>query len=68
MYETEDAKTDDGQEYTKILASQDKTWGYHFREDLTEGILVDDGGRVRDALAMDESVARDLVKTTILGQ
>ena len=66
-YTTEDAINDDGREYTKILASEGRTWGYYFSDDLTEGILIGSDGKARDALALDESVARDLVKTIIMG-
>ncbi|MBO6214683.1 MAG: hypothetical protein J6N76_04010 [Lachnospiraceae bacterium] len=65
-YTTEDATLDDGSTYEKIKV-EDQEFGYYFSEDLTEGILIDNEGNKYDALAMDESVARDLVKTTLLG-
>ena len=35
---------------------------------MTEGMLVDEDGVVYASLALDESVARDLVRTTIVGE
>lgn len=68
FYTTEDATTEDGREYEKVLVDDETTYGYYFNEDLESGILVGADGTVYDAIALDESVARDLVKTTITGQ
>ena len=68
MYTTEDAKLDDGREYEKIIVNDEKTYGYYFADNLEEGILISANGEVYDALALDESVARDLVRTTIVGE
>jgi len=62
-FATKDATTADGTTYTQILASENKTYGYYFNEDLTSGILVSADGQVDDALALDETVARDLMPT-----
>jgi len=62
-FATKDATTADGTTYTQILASENKTYGYYFNEDLTSGILVSADGQVYDALALDETVARDLMPT-----
>lgn len=68
LYTTEGAETDDGIEYTKIPVSLERSYGYHFSsEDLSEGILVSASGEVNKAIALDESVARDLVRTMIVG-
>lgn len=66
-YETEDGTLDDGTAYT-ILYIGDKTFGYFFEESLETGILIDQEGNVNEAIALDESVARDLVTTTIVGE
>ncbi|MBO6260036.1 MAG: hypothetical protein J6N47_04355 [Lachnospiraceae bacterium] len=66
-YETEDGTLEDGTEYT-IIKLGDKTFGYYFDESLETGILIDQDGNVNEALALDESVARDLVTTTIVGE
>ena len=68
FYTTEDATTEDGRTYEKVLVDEKTTYGYYFNEDLESGILIGTDGTVYDALALDESVARDLVKTTITGQ
>ncbi len=68
MYTTEDAKTDDGRNYEKIIVNDDKSYGYYFDEDLTTGILIGEDGKAREAIELDESVARDLVRTTIVGE
>jgi hypothetical protein len=68
MYTTEDAKLDDGRTYEKIIVNDEKTYGYYFADNLEEGILISTNGEVYDALALDESVARDLVRTTIVGE
>lgn len=68
FYATEDAETEDGTVYEKIIVDDDTVYGYYFSEDLTEGILVGSDGVVRDALELDESVARDLVKQTVAGE
>ena len=59
-YITEYEKLSDGTIYTKITV-QDKTYGYHFYEDLT-GILVDQEGNKYEAKKLDESVAEDMLK------
>ena len=64
-YTTEDAKLDDGTEYTKILIN-DSEFGYHFNDDMT-GIMIDEDGKKYDAKELDESVALDMVKKTITG-
>lgn len=66
MYTTEDATTDDGQQYAKITGS-DKTYGYYFNEDLVSGIIVDTEGKVYNAVELDEASARDYVSKTIGG-
>ena len=68
FYTTEDATTEDGRTYEKVLVDEKTTYGYYFNEDLESGILIGTDGTVYDAIALDESVARDLVKTTITGQ
>ena len=62
-FTTEDATTADGTSYTQIFASENKTYGYYFNEDLTSGILVNADGQAYDALTLDETVARDLAQT-----
>ena len=64
-YTTEDAKLEDGTEYT-LLTVEDHKFGYFFLDEYT-GILVDEDGNVYDAKAMDESFAMDMVNTTING-
>ena len=61
-------RNEDGRTYEKVLVDEKTTYGYYFNEDLESGILISTDGTVYDALALDESVARDLVKTTITGQ
>ena len=51
-----------------IIVNDDKSYGYYFDEDLTTGILIGEDGKARDAIELDESVARDLVKTTVVGE
>ena len=67
QYETEDGTLEDGTAYT-IIKFGEKTFGYYFDESLETGILVDQDGNVNEALALDESVARDLVTTTLMGE
>ena len=62
-YITEDAKLNDGTEYTKIIV-QNKTYGYHFDDEWT-GIVVDQEGNKYEAKKIDESVANDMIKWTI---
>lgn len=67
-YETEDAKTSDGTEYTKITV-ENKEFGYFFDEGYGEdstigGFLIDEDGTKYDAKPLDESVAMDLVEET----
>ncbi len=64
-YETEDAKLDDGTEYTKILIN-DSEFGYHFNDDMT-GFLIDEDGKQYDAKELDESVAMDMARENITG-
>ena len=64
-YTTEDAKLEDGTEYT-IITIEDHQFGYYFDDEYT-GILVDEEGNVYNAKAMDESCAMDMVATTIYG-
>ena len=68
IYDTEDAVAEDGTEYEQINVRDDLTYGYYFSEDMTEGMLVDEDGVVYASLALDERVARDLVRTTIVGE
>ena len=51
-----------------IIVNDDKSYGYYFDEDLTTGILIGEDGKARDAIELDESVARDLLKTTVVGE
>ncbi len=67
MYETETGTLSDGTEYT-VISFGEKKFGYYFDESLETGILVDQDGNVNEALALDESVARDLVTTTLMGE
>ena len=67
-YTTEDAETEDGRAYTKIMVDDEKAYGYSFSENLTEGILVSADGKVYNALALDESAARDLAGAMITGE
>ena len=62
-YITEDAKLNDGTEYTKIIV-QNKTYGYHFDDEWT-GLVVDQEGNKYEAKKIDESVANDMIKWTI---
>ncbi len=69
-YTTEDAKLDDGTEYTKITV-EGKTYGYHFDVDAsgnvdaaTTGIIVDQDGKAHYAKQLDESVAMDMKEMT----
>ena len=68
MYETLDKTTDDGRDYAEIQTS-DPVYGYYFTdEECNEGILIGADGKVRDAIALDESVARDMVRYTLVGE
>ena len=68
MYETVDKTTDDGRDYAEIQAT-DAVYGYYFTdEECNEGILIGADGKVRDAIALDESVARDMVRYTLVGE
>lgn len=68
MYETVDKTTDDGRDYAEIQTS-DPVYGYYFTdEECNEGILIGADGKVRDAIALDESVARDMVRYTLVGE
>ncbi len=68
MYETLDKTTDDGRDYAEIQAT-DAVYGYYFTdEECNEGILIGADGKVRDAIALDESVARDMVRYTLVGE
>ena len=65
MLETEDAKLDDGTEYSKFnLGGTD--YGYYFNEDLVSGIFVD-GGNKYDGTELTEDAALKLVEETMLG-
>ncbi|MCR5178055.1 MAG: hypothetical protein K6C95_03620 [Lachnospiraceae bacterium] len=66
MYTTEDAKTDDGRDYSKIIGGMD-TYGYYFNEDLASGIIVDKDGNVYDAVELTEDDARAFVTKTLGG-
>ena len=59
--ETEDAKTEDGKDYIKATV-EGKVYGYHFDDDSTTGFVVDQNGESHSALALDESVANDMMK------
>ena len=63
-YNTEDAKLSDGTEYTKITV-QNKTYGYHF-DDEWVGFVVDQEGNKYEAKKLDESVAMDVFKGTLM--
>ena len=63
--ENEEAETEDGQAYTKILIDE-KEFGYSFDEDLTTGIVVDEDGASYKANELDEEEAFAMVKSTIV--
>ncbi len=63
--ENEEAETEDGQAYTKILLDE-KEFGYSFDEDLTSGIVVDEDGASYKANELDEEEAFAMVKSTIV--
>ena len=63
--ENEEAETEDGQAYTKILLDE-KEFGYSFDEDLTTGIVVDEDGASYKANELDEEEAFAMVKSTIV--
>lgn len=65
-YTTKDAKLADGTEYTQITV-QDKTYGYHFNEDLT-GILVDQEGNKYEGKKLDETVASNMLIRALSNQ
>jgi len=67
FFTAQDAKTDGGTAYTQ-LSVDNKTYGYSFNQDLTGGILINAAGQIYSALALDESVARDMVRATIVGE
>lgn len=68
MYETIEKTLDDGTKYPEIQAT-DATYGYLFTDEAcTEGFLVGADGKKRDAIELDESVARDLVRYTLVGE
>ena len=62
----EKATLEDGREYEK-LKIEEADFGYYFSEDLTSGILVNEEGKVFDAVELPESRADELVKSTITG-
>ena len=69
-YVTEDATLADGTKYTKITV-EGKTYGYYFDGDVKElngGILVDQEGNKYEAKTLDESVAIDMAKRTVVGK
>lgn len=63
--ENEEAETEDGEAYTKVLIDE-KEFGYTFGEDLTTGLLVDEDGTVYDAVELSEDDAFLLVRSTIV--
>ena len=64
---SEQATTADGREYTSITVN-DHNFGYAFAEDLNDAFLVDEDGTVYEAKELDESVARNMVRYTLLGE
>ncbi len=65
LYETEDAKFDDGTEFTLITVG-DKKFGYRFQDD-NKGFLVDNDDNIIEAVALDEQTAMELVEGTGMG-
>ena len=61
----EEAETEDGQAYTKVLLDE-KEFGYAFNEDLVTGILVDEDGSVYEGGELSEEDAFLLVRSTIV--
>ncbi len=66
MFTTEDAKTDDDKEYTKIKGTMGE-YGYHFNEELVSGMIIDSEGKAYDAVELDEDGSRELVRNTLGG-
>lgn len=66
MFTTEEAKTDDGKTYEKLIGTMGE-YGYYFNEDLVSGIIVDSEGNVYDAVELDEAASRELVSKTLGG-
>ena len=66
MFTTEEAKTDDGRTYEKLIGTMGE-YGYYFNEDLVSGIIVDSEGNVYDAVELDEAASRELVSKTLGG-
>ncbi|MCR4686752.1 MAG: hypothetical protein K5659_04220 [Lachnospiraceae bacterium] len=61
----EDAETEDGTAYTKIIFG-DNEYGYTFDEDLTTGLVINKDGASYKANALDEEEAFAMVKSTIV--
>jgi hypothetical protein len=66
MFTTEEAKTDDGRTYEKLIGTMGE-YGYYFNEDLVSGIIVDSEGNVYDAVELDEAASREYVSKTLGG-
>ena len=61
----EDAETEDGTAYTKVIFGENE-YGYTFDEDLTTGLVVDKDGASYKANELDEEEAFAMVKSTIV--
>ncbi len=66
MFTTEEAKTDDGRTYQKLIGTMGE-YGYYFNEDLVSGIIIDTEGNVYDAVELDEAASREYVSKTLGG-
>ena len=65
-YETEDAKFDDGVEYT-LLKIWDSKFGYYFNDDGS-GFIVDSDANKFDAAPLDEADAMELMDATSMNE
>lgn len=67
IFTTESATLEDGKEYTKVDIFG-TVYGYYFNDDLKSGVLINENGKVMDAVELDEDAARELVKITVTGE
>lgn len=64
-YETEDAKFDDGTEFT-IIDIYGERFGYIFNDDMS-GFIIDNDDNKFDAKELDEAAAMELIEMTDMG-
>lgn len=65
--ECTDLELEDGTVVT-AFDLEDKSFGYTFSEDMTEGILVDSNGDIHTAAELSEEEARAMVTVTLVGE